>query len=430
MLTRKYSVVSILKDMFREKAIVIVVVIICAGLGAVAGYVDYKNGVNQDNDLANKIASEPIEGEEDYITQLRNYEDALAECEDAIALAEEQRDNLQSYIDNSILMKINPNEVKVAYASFVVQDTANAGNILNSIQSYINEGGLKEDALSQGAEDLNPEGWREIISVGITGNNLFITISHYDSDQVQEIMNVVKKCLEMSKESISKTQGDYNLALTDESFYTKMDGNIANTQNNNNNNLKSYTNSVADQLNKYNGQAKTVSDFKEKNEIAESKSAQRGLKKNLMLFSAAGFIGGLMLSFAILAIKAVVSDKIVCSDHLRYAGLVIFNEYLSKKKEFKTDIKETIGIIERNAKKAGIDKTCIYAIGDSENNKVISEVLKKNLAIEACGNEKIYDCDQVVAVLTERKNRYSEIEVLLEKCAQNNIDVIGFVVCK
>ena len=234
----------------------------------------------------------------------------------------------------------------------------------------------------------------------------------------------------LQKADIAKLQGEYDLVLMDESFYVKKDINIANTQNDRNNSLKNYTNSVSDQQNRYNNAINTINDFKAKNEILESKSAKRGLKKNLILFSAAGLIGGLLLSFVILMIKAAVSDTIVCADHLRYAGLVIFNEYNTKKKAFKTDVKETGSVIDRNVKKSGADKVCLYAIGDPESNKQVCATIRENLNIEACGNEKLYECDHVMAVLTERKNRYSEIETLINICEQNNIDIIGFVVCK
>ena len=430
MLERKYSVVSIFKDMWREKIITIIVVIVCIVLGAGAGFATYKKEASAAANIANQINSAPVEGEDDYITQLRDYEDSLVACEEALALAEEQRDTIQEAIDNSIVMKMDPTNVQVAYVAYVVADTSNAGNILNAINSYINDGGLKEDALTKGGENLEIESWREIISVGITGNNLFITITHYDADKVKEVMAVVKKCVEDETTVISKTQGEYNLNITDEAYYTKSDVNIANTQNNNNNNLKNYTNSVADQTNKVNNLKTTIDTFKEKNEIKDGASVSRGLPKTLVIFAAAGFIGGIILSFAISAIKAILSDKIDCADHLQYAGITVFNKFVYKKDAFSSDIEETVSEIKSHVKKSGSNSLCVYELSDIENNKKVSELLKNKIDVDVKNNAGISETEDVVVVLTSRKDKYSSLEDVMSKCARLGVKFLGVIVCE
>ncbi len=428
MLERKYSVISIFKDMWREKILTIIIVLICIALGIGGGYLTYKKESSKANDLENKIASEPVEGEDDYITQLRDYEESLAACEEALALAEEQRDTIQKAIDNSIIMKMDPTNVHVAYVAYAVLDTANAGNILNALQSYINDGGLKEDALKNGAENLEVEGWREVITVGITGNNLFITITHYDEDKVKEIMSVVKKCVENETAVISKTQGEYRIAVTDESYYTKSDVNIANTQNNNNNNLKSYTNSVSDQSNKLNNLKTTIDNFKEKNEVKEGNSIKRGLGKTLAIYAVIGFIGGIILSFAVLALKAILFDQITSYEHLQYAGITVFNRYNVKKQKFSSDLEETISEISRQITKDEQSKICIYGLSDTEDNKKTAQAIKDSIKTEVKDNSGIGECDNVLVVLTNKKDKYSDLESLMQKCTRMGINLLGVVV--
>ncbi len=428
MLVRKYSVISIIKDMWREKKMVIIIAIICTLLGGLVGFLTYQKESKEQISLEEQINAEAVEGEEKYITELRNYEESMAACEEAYALAVEQRDTLQEYIDSSILMKIDPDNVQVAYVAYVVQDNANTGNILNAIASYMNDGGLKEDALAYGGEELEVEGWRDVIGVGVTGNNLFITINHYDADKVKEVMKVVKSCVEAQTTVIGKTQGAYNLVLSDESYYSKIDGNIANTQNGNNNNLKSYENSVSDQLNRINSLTDTINDYKAKYEIKEGSCIKRGLPLTVVLYCVIGLIGGIALSFIIMIIRASVSRKIMSAQHLQYAGLTVYNIYNQKKKEFVSSVDETVSEVEKKVKNLNNDCLCFYSLSEIETNREIIDKLKEKISIEVKDNSGLCDCKDVLVVLTGKKDTYSSLEELIAKCGRLDINLLGIVV--
>ena len=414
--------------MWREKIITIIIVIICIVLGTSAGYMTYNKESAQSQSLKEQMGAEPVEGEDLYVTQLRDYEESLAACEEALAIAEEQRDNLQETIDNSIIMKMDPANVQVGYVAYAILDTENTDSILGALQSYINDGGLKEDAVKNGGEDLEVEGWREVIAVGISGNNLFITVSHYDAEKIKEIMNVIKKCVEGQTATVSKTQGEYRISLTDESYYTKSDINIANAQNNNNNNLKSFLNSVSDQTNKLNNIRATIDTFKEKNELKDGNSVKRGFKKTLVIYAVIGMAGGIILSFAILAVKAAVSDKIMCYEHLQYAGITVFNRFNVKKHKFSSDEAETFSEISRYVTKSGWQNICAYVLSKTEDNKRIAQILKDKLDVDVKANSRIGDCEDAVVILSARKDRYSDLEALMQKCSRLGINFLGVIV--
>ncbi len=427
MKNRSINFVSIIKDMWREKIMCIIIIILAIILGAAFGYYNYKKELSEQKQMESQIAGEYTEGESEYITQLRNYEEALNSTKEALAIAEEQRDNLQAYIDSSILMKIDPSDVKVAYCSYVVQDATNPGNVLNAFVSYINDGGLKEDIASK-RDDLETEGLREVIVTAISGNNLSITVSHYDESKAKEILAEIERCVDLQKGKIATVHGDFTLSLASESFYTKIDNTIANTQNNNNNNLKNYKTNISDYLTKINTTQTNIDNYKEKNELKIKPDVKRGLKKNVALYALAGLIGGIILSFAILAVKATVSDRVACAEHLKYAGLSILNIFYVKKKGFPKKLDKTINTIERVLDYAKEDNICLYSLSEGGYNKKIQGLIEKELSEDINISDRLSDSKIAVAILTCKKDRYSDIDDLLEECARLNIKLLGFIV--
>lgn len=427
MKNRSINFVSIIKDMWREKIMCLIIIILSIIFGAAFGYYNYKKEVSKQKEMDSLIAGEYTEGESEYITQLRNYEEALNSTKESLAIAEEQRDNLQAYIDSSILMKIDSSNVKVAYCSYVVQDAANPGNVLNAFVSYINDGGLKEDIASK-RDDLETEGLREVVVPAIAGNNLSITVNHYDEGRAKEILKETERCLDAYKSKVSAVQGDFTMSLASESFYTKIDNTIANAQNINNNNLKNYKTNISDYLTKLNNTQTSIDNYKEKNELKIKPDAKRGLKKNIALYAIAGLLGGIILSFAIMAIKATVSDRVVCADHLRYIGLPILNIYYVRKKNFSRKLDKTIDTIERVMEDAKEDNICLYTLSEGGHNKKIQALLEKEISEEIDVSDRLSDCKTVVAILTGKKDRYSDIDELLEECERLNTKLLGFIV--
>ncbi len=427
MLRRELNFVLIVKDMWREKIMCIIIILLSIIFGASFGYYNFIKETSRQKEMEAQILGEQIEGESEYVTQLRNYEEALNSTKDALVLAEEQRDNLQNYIDNSILMKIDPSDVKVAYCSYAVQDATNPGNVLNAYVSYINDGGLKEDIASK-RDDLETEGFREIITTTVSGNNLSITVSHYDETKAKEILEEIRRCVDIQKGKISSAQGDFTMNLLSESFYTKIDNTIANTQNTNNNNLKNYKINISDYLTKLNTIQTNIDNYKEKNELTLKPDVKRGLKKNVALYALAGLIGGIILSFAILAIKATVSDIVACADHLRYAGLPILNVFCIRKKSFSKKLDNTIDTIERVLDDAKEDNICLYLLSEGGYNKKIQGLLEKELSEEINISDRLSDSKRTIAILTSKKDRYSDLDDLLEECERLNIELLGFIV--
>ena len=223
---------NLIDDFWKKKKMIGVVVLICAIAFAALG-------VRQAGKVQT-LTKEQQEEIDDYNEKIKEYDDTIADVDESLKLVNQQIEDLQKYMDNSIYMKLDSQNIQVASLQYGLQTEANTGNILNALNLYINEGGLKE-ALSEEWKELSVENWREIISPSITANLLNITIVHYDEEQLKKIVEVVKTRLQEQVPQIASVQGNFTLKEIDTSFYTKADVGILNSQNNNRNNLKNYT---------------------------------------------------------------------------------------------------------------------------------------------------------------------------------------------
>lgn len=408
MIKRTYSIERILEDLWSKKIVVIVSIIVFAILGAGLGFYMHKREVREYQKMQDAIDAAPTPEEELYITELRNYENNLKENEEALAIATEQKDALQEYIDNSILMKINASDVKTVNVTYVISETGNAGNINNAYIAYVNDGGLKNDAEGE-AEGLDIEGWKEIINIYQSGNNLVITVSHYDADKANKIMDIVESKIEKQKDIIVKNQGDFVLGKAQRTEYTRIDVTIANTQNNNNNNLKGYVISVADCNNRINSSLTAIENYKEKNEIDKVANPGKGLKKNLLIYTVVGVVAGLVLLAVIDLIRLLFTKKILSAKDLQLAGINVCNVYDTKKNAYYMDndaiIKGIVKSLEDSNKSLYIN--CM--VDDNDTRKIkddITNIISEKAAI----TDNITECDVIIGIIKINNTTYEELE--------------------
>ena len=247
---------NLLDDFWKHKIIVIALVLVFA---LSFGFSGYKKGLRsldaspQNNNLY-----------QEYEEALAEYDSNIANAENSLKLAEQQIEELQNYVDNSIYMKLDGQNLQIASSQYAVQSSDNIENVLSSIIYYVNEGGLKSD-ISEEYASLQPDYWREIISCTSSGNVLNITVMHYDSETAKEILSMIFEKIQKQIPAIEAVQGTFVLQEITTSYYTKSDVNVINNQNNYRNNLKNYINNRIDQNNKVISQKNAKSTYIEKN---------------------------------------------------------------------------------------------------------------------------------------------------------------------
>ena len=232
---------NVLRDLLSRKKAVGTFIVICAVLFGILGLRQGGKTVELTEEQKQEI--------EDYNTKIAEYDASIEDTKKCVEEADAQIKDLQDYVDNSIYMQIDPNNVQVISSQYGVVTGNNVGNICNSIIAYINDGGLKEP-LDSGDEDLDIKYWRDVVGAYQSGNTLTIYVLHHNMDQARRIMNIMKKRIMEYLPKVQSVQGDFSLEEMRTSEYTKADAGILNAQNNNRNNLKTYTTSRSDQNSK------------------------------------------------------------------------------------------------------------------------------------------------------------------------------------
>lgn len=272
-------------------------------------------------------AAAAAEEQEAYETAIADYDEGIADVEAAILEADAQIESLQTYVDQSVYMRLNSDQIYVAAVNYALfpNDGVNASNVLNSLNLYIKETGLIEDAMSS-VPELEPNYWRDIISVGISANNLNITVMRENAEKAKAVLSSIKDLLEKELPAITAAQGAFQLKEIDTAYYTKSDAAVANAQNGHRGNLRSYLTSRADLVSKLNN-LKTTRDNYEENNKPNSPGKAGSMKKAILIYGFMGIIIGIGLPFSFLLLKDVMETRVKDEHMVEELGLPMAARY-------------------------------------------------------------------------------------------------------
>lgn len=150
---------DILKDLWKNKLFVAICLLCCIGVGAFTGY--------KKSDFYDRISSKDKIKVEKYYDQLEKYEEEIKTTEKSIKLLDEKIASLQNYVDNSILMHLNPDTVYKATSQFTTSDIIIKANILQN--KY----------------------WDEILSFSNRGDTYIISVMHSTEEQAMDIISAI-----------------------------------------------------------------------------------------------------------------------------------------------------------------------------------------------------------------------------------------------
>ena len=110
---------NIAQELLAKKKAVAIFIAICAALFAVLG-------IRQGN-TAYTLSQEEQEEIAEYQDKIREYDEALADIGKSQEEVEKQVAELQEYVDNSIYMQIDPQNIQVVSAQYGIQTGGNVG---------------------------------------------------------------------------------------------------------------------------------------------------------------------------------------------------------------------------------------------------------------------------------------------------------------
>lgn len=422
---------NVLEDLIKKKVAVGIFIVICAVLFGMLGIVQGGKAVTETEEQKQEI--------EEYNAKIAEYDSAIEDTQNAIAEADKQIESLQEYIDNSIYMQIDPNNIQTVSVQYGLKTSNNVGNILNSFITYINDGGLKEE-LSDTDEDLKVKYWRDVVSCYQSSNNLIVTVVHSDMDQAKRIMSIIKERVMNYVPKVKNLQGDFSLEELKTSEYVKTDTGVVNNQNNNRNNLKNYTTNRADLNNKLIGFQNSKKTYIEKNEPDNLKAADTNTKVLMVAYILLGILFGAVIAFVIVALKYILGDTLRTANDIKESDLSLLGTY-SALNQYKPDLERSKMEVEVLAKAKNADKVFFYVMSDDEVSKKVAKDYEDSLkvsgiAVETGSNisesaeelKKMIACGNCVFIAEVGKTTYRQLEQQTRLCERFQTAVLGCVV--
>lgn len=422
---------NVLEDLIKKKVAVGIFIVICAVLFGMLGIVQGGKAVTETEEQKQEI--------EEYNVKIAEYDSAIEDTQNAIAEADKQIESLQEYIDNSIYMQINPNNIQTVSVQYGLKTSNNVGNILNSFITYINDGGLKEE-LSDADEDLKVKYWRDVVNCYQSGNNFFIVVINSDMDQAKRIMSIIKERVMNYVPKVKSLQGEFSLEELKTSEYVKTDTGVVNNQNNNRNNLKNYTTNRADLNNKLIGFQNSKKTYIEKNEPDNLKAADTNTKVLMVAYILLGILFGAVIAFIIVALKYIFGDTLRTANDIKESDLNLLGTY-STLNQYKPDLERSKMDVEVLAKAKNADKVFFYVMSDDEISKKVAkdygDIMKASgIAVETGSNisesaeelKKMIACGNCVFIAEVGKTTYRQLELQTRLCERFKTAVLGCVV--
>ena len=421
---------NVLEDLIKKKVAVGIFIVICAVLFGMLGIVQGGKAVTETEEQKQEI--------EEYNAKIAEYDSAIEDTQNAIAEADKQIGSLQEYIDNSIYMQIDPNNIQTVSVQYGLKTSNNVGNILNSFITYINDGGLKEE-LSDADEDLKVKYWRDVVNCYQSGNNFFIVVINSDMDQAKRIMSIIKERVMNYVPKVKSLQGEFSLEELKTSEYVKTDTGVVNNQNNNRNNLKNYTTNRADLNNKLIGFQNSKKTYIEKNEPDNLKAADTNTKVLMVAYILLGILFGAVIAFIIVALKYIFGDTLRTANDIKESDLNLLGTY-STLNQYKPDLERSKMDVEVLAKAKNADKVFFYVMSDDEISKKVAkdygDIMKASgIAVETGSNisesaeelKKMIACGNCVFIAEVGKTTYRQLELQTRVCERFQTAVVGCV---
>lgn len=377
-----------------------------------------------------------------YSEQLEEYDAAIRDLEAGIADNEKQIDDLQNYIQHSIYMQIKSDNIQTATIQYGLQAEGNAGNILNSFITYINDGGLRESV--QGADmDLQPEYWRDIINVYASGNVLNVTVIHYDAGKCSRILDIVNDRIQKHVSEVQSVQGQFTLTEMEITQFVKADAGVMNAQNGHRNNLKNYEVGLADLKNRLityrNNRENYINDKRPSFVFSEDEFLPIRILKYLLV----GILIGIVVSCSAVVLRYILSDRLRSAEDLRDSGLNVLGICKIKGEDifYHPEPVRAAMDVRILAESKGKDAVFLDLLHEDELSKKTKEAFKtalKETGMEAKGSAHVMDSAEELKAMIETgsclmlaeagKTTYRDLKQHVEICERYQIVVLGCVV--
>lgn len=454
--------------------------------------------VKESSSNAAAVESQTIE-EESIETLIKNVKENLTEDEmqqvDRVytmyAYNEDSYQEDAEYLDSSLLMQLNPEEIPTVLLSYQISRNISEEEIRNIMTMY--ESTLLDETSCADIVDVIGKKYKntavkELVSITDNVNNNSVILQNVESGvlniriyaleekQCEKIADVIKKRMQAYTEQLQQVFGEFSVQNISEQYYLSSDSTVS-TQKMNvvsaMNSAYSYMNNVTnvfteDQLTYFNLLTKPLDESmnQEERDTAEQNVADTAVKMNYFStkYVLVGVIAGAFLVALWYACVYIITQTVKDTDDLKVVtGLPIFGTVLSngeldkrnkvdkwidslfsrgKKKEDDAVLLERVcHEIELQAKKKEVKNILVTSSADTEDialimDKVQQKLTELGVAVVKSDSiasdsiealEQLQKADGVVFVEQLMKSSREDIRKETELCSRYQVEMLGNV---
>lgn len=394
--------------------------------------------VKESSSNAAAVESQTIE-EESIETQIRNVKENLTEDEmqqvDRVytmyAYNEDSYQENAEYLDSSLLMQLNPEEIPTVLLSYQISRNISEEEIRNIMTMY--ESTLLDETSCADIVDVIGKKYKntavkELVSITDNVNNNSVILQNVESGvlniriyaleekQCEKIADVIKKRMQAYTEQLQQVFGEFSVQNISEQYYLSSDSTVS-TQKMNvvsaMNSAYSYMNNVTnvfteDQLTYFNLLTKPLDESmnQEERDTAEQNVADTAVKMNYFStkYVLVGVIAGAFLVALWYACVYIITQTVKDTDDLKVVtGLPIFGTVLSNGElDKRNKVDKWIDSLFSRGKKKEDDAVLLERVCHEIELQAKKKEVKNILLTSSAGNEDIaLIMDKVQQKLTE-----------------------------
>ena len=394
--------------------------------------------VKESSSNAAAVESQTIE-EESIETLIKNVKENLTEDEmqqvDRVytmyAYNEDSYQENAEYLDSSLLMQLNPEEIPTVLLSYQISRNISEEEIRNIMTMY--ESTLLDETSCADIVDVIGKKYKntavkELVSITDNVNNNSVILQNVESGvlniriyaleekQCEKIADVIKKRMQAYTEQLQQVFGEFSVQNISEQYYLSSDSTVS-TQKMNvvsaMNSAYSYMNNVTngfteDQLTYFNLLTKPLDESmnQEERDTAEQNVADTAVKMNYFStkYVLVGVIAGAFLVALWYACVYIITQTVKDTDDLKVVtGLPIFGTVLSNGElDKRNKVDKWIDSLFSRGKKKEDDAVLLERVCHEIELQAKKKEVKNILLTSSAGNEDIaLIMDKVQQKLTE-----------------------------
>ncbi len=236
----EFELKDFFKELFSMKKIVCISVILSVALCAGVGY--YRFTRTQIGDQKEKI--------ETYEKSMKNFDEAIQDIEDNIALTQAQIDKQQKFLDKYLFMKIDSSNLQIAEINYLIETELKGSEKVKGLSGiYLRS---LEMEMEKEIKKVLPEYKNfyldNIIGIMMHGSNFTVRVHHYDMKEAQKFLSIAESLIEPLKKDIAIP---HKLSKINEKHYAIASNWLKKIQIEAQNELKWNKNTLADFKRKY-----------------------------------------------------------------------------------------------------------------------------------------------------------------------------------